>query len=314
LRVTSSPRRVYGFGIGLSLLGLVTVALAVLVVGESTTFALPGLHQLAMACREAVPSDVTLGSLAVLALAAIGVAAIIRGGVSAKRHLSAHRRLMATVTVRERRSIGGVEVTVIAGPAPQAFCAGYLRPRIYLSAGALALTPSEIFAVVAHEAHHQARRDPLRLLVARILSAGLFFLPVLGQLGDRYESLAELAADDAACAEPASRRALASALLKFESAGAAVVGIAPERVDHLLGRRPRWDLPVSLLFTSLIAVGSLIAVALVTVQTVDGGAVSPSLLFAQSCMALMVAVPLLLGAGVLWSRGAFSPTPRERRG
>lgn len=304
--VASSPGRIYGFGAGLSLLGLATVALVLLVVGESTTFAVPGLHELAMACREAVPSDVTLGSLAVLALAAIGVAAIVRGAVSATRQLSAHRRLMAAVAVRGRRSIGGVEVTVIAGAAPQAFCAGYLRPRIYLSTGALALAPSEVAAVVAHEAHHEARRDPLRLLVARILSAGLFFLPVLRRLGHRYERLAELAADDAASVEPVSRRALASALLKFESAGAAVVGIAPERVDHLLGRRARWELPVSLLLASLIAVASLVAVALVTALTVDGGAVSPSLLLAQSCMALMVAVPLLLGAGVLWSRGAFS--------
>jgi Zn-dependent protease with chaperone function len=305
--VTCSPRRVYGFGAGLSLLGLATVALALLVVGESTAYAVPGLHELAMACREAVPADITLGSLAVLALAGIGVAAIVRGGVSATRQLSAQRRLMATVTVRERRSIGGVEVAVIAGAAPQACCAGCLRPRIYLSEGALALTPSEVLAVVAHEAHHQARRDPLRLLAGRVLSAGLFFLPVLGRLHDRYESLAELAADDAASAEPASRRALASALLKFESAGAALVGIAPDRVDHLLGRWPRWEIPISLLLASLIAVGGLIALALLTVQTLDGGAVSPSLLLAQSCMALMVAVPLLLGAGVLWSRGAFSP-------
>jgi Zn-dependent protease with chaperone function len=310
--VASSPGRIYGFGAGLSLLGLATVALVLLVVGQSTTFAVPGLHELAMACREAVPSDVTLGSLAVLGLAAIGVAAIVRGAVSATRQLSAHRRLMAAVAVRGRRSIGGVEVAVIAGAAPQAFCAGCLRPQIYLSEGALALTPSEVLAVVAHEAHHEARRDPLRLLVARILSAGLFFLPVLGRLNDRYESLAELAADDAASAEPASRRALASALLKFESAGAAVVGIAPERVDHLLGRRPRWELPVSLLLASLIAVGSLVTVALVTALTVDGGAVSASLLLGRSCRARLVAVPLLLGAGVLWSRGASSPRPGRR--
>lgn len=114
------------------------------------------------------------------------------------------------------------------------------------------LSHEELDAVIAHESHHARRRDPLRLLVARSVAADLFFLPVMRRLAERYAAMAELAADEAAVGATRGPRALASALLAFDAhPSPAVVGIAPERIDHLLGRDVRWDLPTLTLLAGI---------------------------------------------------------------
>jgi hypothetical protein len=52
------------------------------------------------------------------------------------------------------------------------------------------------------------------------------------------------------------RATLASALLSFSASAhpRGAVGIAPERVDHLLGRTPSWRLPGALLVVGLATV------------------------------------------------------------
>jgi hypothetical protein len=154
-------------------------------------------------------------------------------------------------------------VSVIRDPRPQAFCAGYLRPVVYVSQGTVELlADAELDAVLAHERHHRRLRDPLRIACGRILSDALFFLPALRPLCDRYADVAELNADRAAVQASAGREApLASAFLVFdENAPAGVSGISPERVDSLLGQPARWRLPAWLL---AVSVGALSALSLV---------------------------------------------------
>jgi hypothetical protein len=152
--------------------------------------------------------------------------------------------------------------------------------------------------------HHRSRRDPLRLLVARAIADALFFVPVLRRMSERYAALGELAADQAAVNSLEKPGLLASALLKFSSEGASpapVVGIAPERVDHLLGdpRANRWALPGSSLTASAISLAALAA----TVFLLAVGAISPNLeaavVIAVACATSMVCVPLALAAGAL---------------
>ena len=135
-----------------------------------------------------------------------------------------------------------------------------MRPRIFVSDAALAqLSADELRAVLAHEHHHRAVRDPLRLAVGRVLCQALFFLPVLRPLHDRYGEVAELEADAAAVAEVAAGP-LASAMLAFgASEGGGVVGISPERVDSLLGTPRAWRLPWTLLATALVTLAVLLA-------------------------------------------------------
>lgn len=232
-----------------------------------------------------------------LAIAATGVATIILGFRASRRQIRAYRLMVA--------QIGAVEplakdprVNVIADPLPQAFCAGYLRPRVYISRRTLELlTEAELHAVLAHEHHHRRVRDPLRLAYARILSEALFFVPVLRSLSERYADLAELSADRAAVRANAGEPApLASALLAFDENGRpGAAGISPERVDSLLGEPIHWQLPPSRLAASLgllSGMGALVWLA--------GGAASAYATFnlpiLSSRPCLMVMVLALLGS------------------
>jgi Peptidase family M48 len=192
--------------------------------------------------------------MAVGVFGAVEIAAVTRGSW---RQLRGHRGLRSALG-RARPLHRDPSVKVISATRPQAFCAGYLRPAVYVSQRAVdLLTAPQLDAVLAHEKHHRRARDPLRLAVARILSDALVFLPGLRSLGERYADLAELSADRAAVRASDGRRApLASALLVFDENGPpGVTGISPERVDSLLGE------PVSPRVPLLLLVGSIAALA-----------------------------------------------------
>ena len=194
---------------------------------------------------------------------------------------------------------------VFRAPGSQAFCAGLLRPRIYVSTGALrALGSDELGAVLAHESHHARRRDPLRMLVARALGDALFFLPGMRRLSQRYGALAELAADEAAV-KASGTQPLASALLAFERSDAAAVGLAPERVDHLLGARLRWDVPVALIAWTLVLLTVVAVVALRLDAAMGQVPLNVPLFAAEACMISMAVVPMVIGAGALLAGGRF---------
>ncbi len=108
-------------------------------------------------------------------------------------------------------------VTLVEDQEAYAFAAGLARPRIWLSSGLLALLDeAELAAVLRHERHHLRRRDPLRVLLARSVAQGLFFLPAADALCDRYMQAKEREADAASGAN----HDLAAALLKLLRAGA----------------------------------------------------------------------------------------------
>ena len=65
------------------------------------------------------------------------------------------------------------EWLTIPGAASHAFCAGLVRPAIYVSEGTLRAGEGELRAVLAHEDEHRARLDPLRRLLARMVGDAL---------------------------------------------------------------------------------------------------------------------------------------------
>jgi Zn-dependent protease with chaperone function len=281
-------------GLGLIAL-LVSIAVPIAMVGVSP----PALAEIRSACSRSLPAGLAVGALLILLLAATGLAVAGLSGRSLARQLRAHRRFLRGLRPVGTRRVDGLDVMVTASSQPQAFCAGYLRPGIYISRGTLEkLSNAELRAVVAHERHHLRRRDPLRILLVRTLGESLFFMPVLRRSAERYNALAELAADSAAAREAGAGR-LASALLAFGERGSpnVVVGIAPERVDHLLGQSPRWELPLSLVVGSLATVVALVAVMLGSSSLLSGTSLSLPMLAARSCMLLMVVLPALILIG-----------------
>lgn len=293
----ASARRVWALQIVVGGAGALTTAAALFVAVSRIDFSLPSLQQVVAACQRYALPHVRPISVLVLLLGSAAVAAVLLGIRSLVRQLRAGRRLE-----RELRLLGPLPgtaaVQVIDDDRPRAFCIGLLSPRIYVSRGSLEiLGADEREAVLAHEVHHARRRDPLRVLLTRTVADGLFFLPVVRRLNERCAALAELAADEAAVRARGGRHALASALLAFDAQPkAAGVGIAPERVDHLLGERARWELPALLLIGGVVTIGVAIAVTARVAEVAGHGTLPLPALLAQSCMLVMAAAPLVFGA------------------
>jgi hypothetical protein len=292
-----SAARIYRVQLALALLGAAAVALGAFVVLRALDFSTPSAEAMFAACRSLLIPDAGAGALLLLPLAGLALLSLTLGTRALVRQVRGKRRFLARLRIVRVADVAGVRVAVFESARPQAFCAGFLRPRIYLSTAAAALPGEHLEAIVAH---HRRRRDPLRLLVARTLSEALFFMPAVRRLTERYGALAELAADEAAVREH-DRSTLAAALLSFGEARnpAVVVGVAPERIDHLLGRPPRWELPVSLLVGSAVAIGGLVGAAMTARALTSAAEVNLPLLVAQSCMLVMLALPILLVAAAV---------------
>jgi Zn-dependent protease with chaperone function len=188
------------------------------------------------------------------------------------------RRLSAAeATVAAEAGLHAAAVRVVHGLPMPAFTAGHgLRPRVYVADallhGAEALSAEELTAVLAHEAAHVRRRDPLRFLLLRSLARALFWVPAVRAVSEDIADEAEVIADDAASAV-AGPIAVASALVKLgawpsPAAPVAVVGflrhdLLDRRVRRLLGEAYQ---PQGRLRTRAVVV----AVLMLTVSTLSG--------------------------------------------
>lgn len=292
----TKARTVLGVQLALATLAGAVLILAFAVALSGVSLRSPQAAALASACQRFALPDASLPSLAALALGSASVAILVIAVRSALRQARASRRLVASLQIAGEGPDGTV---AFRATGAQAFCAGLLRPRVYVSTGALrALDGDELRAVLAHEGHHARLRDPLRVLIARALGDALFLLPAMRRLSQRYGALAELAADEATV-RARGTQPLASALLAFERSDPAVVGIAPERVDHLLGERPAWDLPIALIVWTLLLLAALAAMALRLEAVMGQATLNIPLFAAQACMLVMALFPLALGAGTL---------------
>ncbi|MGH6885449.1 MAG: hypothetical protein ACREGK_05190, partial [Geminicoccales bacterium] len=78
---------------------------------------------------------------------------------------------------------------------------------------------------------------------------------------------------------------------------------APERVDVLLGRAPRWQLRVSMMIGSALILAALLALTLTVPVAIERGSVNPAMLLAEACMVAMAAAPVAIaGFAVALSR------------
>jgi Zn-dependent protease with chaperone function len=161
-------------------------------------------------------------------------------------------------------------VRVVRGLPNPAFTAGWLWPRVFVAdAVADRLSPDELRALLAHEAAHVERRDPMRLSALRFLALTLFWLPALRRLAEDVADEAEIQADDRAARE--QPLALASAILALaawrapgrplaEGVGFAQRGdLLERRIRRLAGEEP----PPASRLTRGSVVGAMLALALV---------------------------------------------------
>jgi hypothetical protein len=303
---SSSP--LYALQLGLGVAGLAGCTI-VLALGVRAVHVAPAAaHRVDVGGLRFTYPTMDAAAVLILALAALGAAVLLVATRSACRQLSAHRRLMRSLPLQGTLP-GHPTVTLIDAATPMAFCAGWLQPRIYVSTAALEhLSDRELQAVLAHEQHHRALRDPLRLAISRALSQALFFLPILQPLHARYDDLAEQTADAAAVRALGGAAApLATAMLAFGTTPTGdVVGISPGRVDSLTGRPPAWRLPWVLLAGGLVTLAGVVALA----WRASGAASAQASLnlpiaSSQPCLLVLALVPVIAClAGVLGRRSA----------
>ncbi len=240
------------------------------------------LHAVGAACRllgeagmaNPMPVGIGLAILTVLAFA-IGATCLSRATVAARQidaRLSRYPepegwRVLARLAVRVNSA---AQIRVVRSASPRAFCAGLWRPRVYLSTGLLSLLGErELEAVVRHEEHHVARRDPLRMAVARALARALFYIPVLRDLEAHFLAAKEVEADRIVVTAMRSRDALAGALLALvgqkdpQPAGVAGFDTVAIRIDALAtGTNPPLHLSPLRMGLSALAVLAVVCLLL----------------------------------------------------
>jgi hypothetical protein len=221
-----------------------------------------------------------------LALGALAAVVIGRAAVSLARRLRAQRAFRAALPVVGTRIVDGHTVRIVPGRELIAFCAGLRRPTVYVSEGTLdEASHAELRAILAHEEHHRARRDPLRLLLAATVADALRPLPPFAGLADREAALADLAADAATVEALGGRAPLASALARFDS-------VAPERVDRLVRAGPAPTIPWPMLAAAVL---TLAAIAALVMPMLLAGA-HPDLAVFEPAAVLVMCAPACLAA------------------
>jgi hypothetical protein len=300
---TIAARRTSRAGLALGGLGLATAVFVLARVLETWRVqpAAASHHIALLGLRLSYPTA-NFGAVVILAFAAAGLLVLATAALGAGRELLADRRFRRGLAALEPRPLLGA--LVIDDPLPQAFCAGLIRPRVYISTGAVALLDqAALSAVLTHERQHAGRRDPLRRAAGRVLASALFYIPGLDGVMRRAGSLAEISADEQAiAADPQGRSALASAMLKFADHGG---GVNPERIDQLLGEGYGRSFPLLLCLAAGATVVLVAAVALLAGRVAAGSAtLAPPFLSSQPCVLVLAGVPAVVGLiTVGWARG-----------
>lgn len=289
----------------LCLLGTLTVALsAVALIGTFISGDAPWAP--VQACCEAAIAKVSFGWLLLVAVGLISMIALVRLAFSSWLMIKANARVHSLRKLASTEMVAGHDCLVLEDARPLAFCGGLVRPRVFLSRNLInELGPAELAAVVAHEAHHQNRRDPLRNSITRVMAYGFFFLPMLREFGQKCVERSEIAADQAAVAGGESeRKALASALLSLhgrESEGVAV-SLSSDRIGVLAGEKPSWIPSRNGALLSMSALGVLLAGPVLAAELVTRTPVGIEALGLHVCLAALIVAPLLLSAGFAWTR------------
>ena len=259
-------------------------------------------------------------------LASAGVLGIrsLGGQLAASRRLARRVNRLRTELPPESAAAGASagltrRPRVIDVAEPFSFTYGAFRPRVVVSRGLLgSASPEELQAVLVHERYHVRNLDPLKVVLARALARGVFFVPALRELEGRYLAGRELAADQRALRR-CGRRPLAGALLKVvrgprwpELSAAAAIG-GPELLDVRVaqlergGPPPLGGLPRRALVLSgaglglvLVSLGAALLGlgGLTTAMALDDGQTSSGA--AGAAMLVGCATPWLAGAWLGW--------------
>lgn len=108
------------------------------------------------------------------------------------------------------------KIIEIESSRPTVFCYDFIKPKICISSALVNnLSENELRAVLLHERFHLNSGEPIKLLLVKVISLLLFFVPGIKLLAKKYLAFSELSADDAATQNFTDKIPLASALHKI---------------------------------------------------------------------------------------------------
>ena len=275
-------------------------------------------HQISVLGQTLSYPTANFAAVVVVFLALLGLAVTMLTVLGAVRELAASIRFARRMRASDPELVYD-DAFVFADERPRAFCAGLLRPRVYVSSGAVAiLDEPALHVVVLHERHHARRRDPLRLATGRVIARSSVLHPRPARAhSPAGVARAELSADESAVnAGAENRSALARAILSFSDAAesAETVGIDPARVDSLLGEPPRWRFPALLCLAGLSVLALITAFAVLAGQVASGSAtLAAPFLSSQPCIVVLAMIPAALSLIVLQLAGRVWPGGRRSR-
>ena len=199
------------------------------------------------ACLEKVPLVGRRPWLPALPIGVVVIVTVGLGSYECVRQLHRLHRLQLTLRSLGEPPAGHVDnltrfglraVQVVPTDEVLCFCMGLLRPRIVVSTGLIELlNQAELEAVLAHEASHQRRRDPLRLLVAGVAIRGLFFVPTLADLARAARLTTEVEADAAAVSRYGNSNLIGALRAVLEAVSRTPAGASPMVASDLMGER-----------------------------------------------------------------------------
>lgn len=168
-------------------------------------------------------------------------------------------------------------VTIFKDPSLLAFTAGFLNPKIYLSATLYeTFEKSELRAVVLHESQHQKTKDPLKSLLISFLADFLFFIPITNFLKRSFRLAAEIKADSHCLSQNVDALEMAGALLRVQKRHSLTVSWFydqnRERIKVLLGQPVKFAPALKRVVISLVLIVVLFFFSFVPIKKGSAGA------------------------------------------
>ena len=161
-------------------------------------------------------------SVLLLGLTGVTTMPLVRLGIACVRMLRASRRLSLVATTAEEDHHDGLTYRRVPDPRVSLFAAGFVRPRIYATQGAVdAMSPALLHAGLLHELAHLRGDHPRWFTILAILRYAYGWLPGVPRYFDAVRLQAERQADRWALAAGARRTDLFDAIALAATAGPA---------------------------------------------------------------------------------------------
>lgn len=129
------------------------------------------------------------------------------------------------------------QIVVVTHNKPFAFVAGFIHQRIMISTRMInTMSVKQLESILLHEQYHLTHRHSVLLSAARLIKAGLFFLPIFSELVDRLHINIESAADDYATSIQGTNKHVGFALMRLLNQPR-MAGVYPGFGDGLIEKR-----------------------------------------------------------------------------